>query len=108
MSGTDSDSDDSREYASIPASPRLESFHHSETDHARDGSDSSKDKKQDVFRVLVTGFGVSFQMHAAALVLIPPAVRPMASQPLLARRPAPAQPRSPDRSRKSLKGTARR
>jgi hypothetical protein len=114
MSGSDSDSDDSREYASIPTSPRIYSSHHSETEPTReDGenrdeeSDSGKDKKPDVFRVLVTGFGVSSVQQVTAMVLIPSAVWSMASQPVLARSPAPAQSRSPNRPRKSPQGATR-
>lgn len=75
MSSLESESDDSQEYASIPTSPGVEyvSEHDNgddtdETDNgspnARSGAEpKGKDKetaKQDTFRVLITGFGVSF------------------------------------------------
>lgn len=101
MSDTNSDSDDSQEYVSVPMSPRIESSRDFEMEHTLDDSESrgeepnsNKDKespKQDVFRVLVTGFGVSFDQHIIAIVLMASAVRSMGSQPILARSPAFAQ-----------------
>ncbi len=83
MSSLESESDDSQEYASIPTSPGVEyvadhdNEHDNEhnndydSDETDDGSPDTmsgtepkgKDKdtaKQDTFRVLVTGFGVSY------------------------------------------------
>ncbi|KAF7782496.1 hypothetical protein Agabi119p4_1872 [Agaricus bisporus var. burnettii] len=102
MSDTNSDSDDSQEYVSVPMSPRVESSRDFEMEHTLDDSESrgeepnsNKDKespKQDVFRVLVTGFGPSAQWEVNPSWL---AVQPLHNEVLHtdpANHPRPAPP----------------
>lgn len=85
MSCTESESDDSQEFASIPTSPHLESEAHyySDLGHEDESTDDELDSEQpakpDVFRVLVTGFGVSSAHNISRVVLTTAAIRPMGS-----------------------------